>query len=62
MFGKNLKNRIIVGFNAETIKELFPEDEELYQKIKKMKEKQKEEEEKLRNSNKKNEEVENGGK
>ena len=31
---------------AETVKELFPDDEELYQKIKEMKEKQKQEENK----------------
>ena len=31
----------------ETIKELFPEDEELYNKIKEMKEKQKQEENKV---------------
>lgn len=47
--------------DAETIKQLFPEDEELYQKIKNMKEKQKEEEEKLKNT-KKNDENENGEK
>ena len=35
---------------AETIKELFPEDEELYNKIKEMKEKQKQEEEKMKKS------------
>ena len=34
----------------ETIKELFPDDEELYNKIKEMKEKQKQEEEKMRKS------------
>ena len=34
----------------ETIKELFPEDEELYNKIKEMKEKQKQEEEKMKKS------------
>ena len=32
----------------KTIKELFPEDDELYQKIKKMKERQKQEEEKIK--------------
>ena len=35
---------------AETIKELFPDDEELYNKIKEMKEKQKQEEEKMKKS------------
>ena len=35
---------------AETIKELFPEDEELYNKIKEMKETQKQEEEKMKKS------------
>ena len=34
----------------ETIKELFPEDQELYNKIKEMKEKQKQEEEKMKKS------------
>ena len=45
----------------KTIKELFPEDEELYQKIKQMKEKQKQEEEKLKGNtdNKQNENQEN---
>ena len=43
---------------AETIKELFPEDNDLYQKIKQMKEKQKQDEENLRNSKYKEKEKE----
>ena len=54
----------IVKLNKEiepkTIKELFPEDDELYQKIKQMKEKQKQEEEKIKGTdNKQNENKDN---
>ena len=38
--------------DPETIKELFPDDEELYNKIKEMKEKQKKDEENLKKSRK----------
>ena len=47
---------------ADTIKELFPEDKELYQKVKTMKEKQKQDEENLRSSKyKEKEEKDNDG-
>ena len=44
---------------AETIKELFPDDDELYQKIKQMKEKQKQEEENMRKTPSKKEKENN---
>ena len=43
----------------ETIKELFPDDEELYQKIKQMKERQKQEEENMRKTFSKKDDNEN---
>ena len=60
--GQKKKEEIIAKFDKiikqnkeiepETIKELFPEDEELYNRVKEMKEKQKQEEKKISEDNK----------